>query len=260
MTNGRAGNDGPTRVAKTTMTSFEIVEALSEGERMGVSELARTVGLAKGTVHKHLTTLHRLNYVVNEDGAYRLGLRFLGLGVGVRNTLPVHGHARRHLDALAEATGEVASLVIPEHGYGVYVRMVTGERDGGPPYHEGERVYLHATAGGKALLAYLPDEERERILETRGLPPLTDNTITSRAELRTELQSIRDRRIAYDREEHVEGWRCVAAPITDAENRAVGAVSVSGPAERMMDRTTDADISGLLGSTASAIQNKLLSP
>ncbi|WP_101294246.1 IclR family transcriptional regulator [Halegenticoccus soli] len=259
MTETRPEDERPTRVAKTTMTSFEIVEALSERESAGVSELAREVGLAKGTVHKHLSTLHRLNYVVKDGDSYRLGLRFLGLGVGVRKRLPIYRRARGHLEHLAEATGEVANLMVPEHGYGAYVRTVSADKGYEPPFHEGERVHLHATAGGKAILAYLSADDRERVMETRGLPPLTENTITDRSALGTELQSIRDRRAAYDREEHTEGWRCVAAPITDPTDAAIGAVSICGSTERMTRRRTDADIPGIIGSAASSIENKLFS-
>lgn len=245
------------QIATTPVTTFRIIEAIRESNGAGVSELAQELDLSKGTVHKHLTTLKAVNYVVQEGDRYRLSLRFIGLGTGVRSHLNVYEIAYSPLETLADATGEVASLMVPEHGYGVYAVRLTDEGRPDIEIREGESVPLTATAGGKAILSYTPAERRDRIIDQHGLPEMTDNTITDREALTEELRRIRDKRRAYDHEEYRSDQRCVAAPITNGQGVAVAAVTVSGPAERMARKSGTADFASLIGSTADSIQSRL---
>lgn len=245
------------RVARTTVTSFRVIEALGERGSAGVSELATELSLSKGAVHKHLATLRELDYVVSEGGEYRLCLGFLGLGTSVRSRMELYEISRDHLENLAASTGEVASVMVPEHCSGIYLSRVRGEETDAVSPREGERVPLTATAGGKAILAYLPEDERDRVLDERGLPALTENTTTDRRELLEKLRTARDNRFAHDRGELKVDRHCVAAPITGADDTAVAAVTVSGPAERMTDKSARLDFPSIVGSTATAIQNSL---
>lgn len=244
------------RTAATTRTSFRVIEALKRLDSAGVTELAEELGLAKSTVHKHLNTLRQLDYVVKDD-TYRLSVRFLSLGINARSRVRLNDVIREPLEQLAEATEETASVLIPEHGYGVYLMCIVPENVETPPVHEGERVPLHATAGGKAFLAYTPDKQCKRILDHHGLPELTPATITDRTVFHEELQVVHDTRTAYDRGEHRDGWYCLASPITDANRDAVGAVTLSGPEERMDEKLTESDFPSLIGSTTDSIQNRL---
>lgn len=247
--------DGPT--AETTVTSFRVVVALEGRDDAGVSELAAELDLSKGAVHKHLTTLTALGYVVREGGRYRLSLAFLGLGTSVRARMEPYRAAHEPLENLADATGEVASLMVPERSRAVYVTRVSGDT---VPTHDrraGEAVPLTASAGGKAILAYTPPDERERLLDERGLPARTENTITDRDTLEEELQTVHDNRLAHDRGELASDHHAVAAPITGADDAAIAAVSVSGPADRMTEKALSQDFPSIVGSTATAIQNRL---
>ncbi|QRV17396.1 IclR family transcriptional regulator (plasmid) [Haloterrigena salifodinae] len=245
--------------AKTTLTSFRVIEVLKDQESAGVSEIAHELDIAKGTAHKHLNTLSQVGYVVKEDRKYRLSLSFLGLGTSTRNYLPIYDAAKRPLERLADATGEIASVMIAERGHGIYVLRVSSDEQQSVDILEGERVPLHATAGGKAILAYLPEKEREYIIDRNGLPEITENTITDRSALADELQRIHGRRTAYDRSEFRSDSQCVASPITDQDGRAVAAVSVSGPAERMNEKSSTMDFASIIGSTASSIRNNVRS-
>lgn len=247
------------RVARTTVTSFRVIEALKGRDTAGVSELADELSLSKGAVHKHLTTLREVGYVVREAGEYRLSLGFLGLGARVRGRMDLYDVSRDPLENLAEATGEVASVMVREQGWGVYLSRVRSEDTDPATLREGERVPLTATAGGKAILAYVPDDERRRILDERGFRARTENTITDHRELRAELQTARDNRFAHDRGELEADRHCVAAPITDPDGAAVAAVTVSGPADRMTEKSVRLDFPSIVGSTATAIQNRLTS-
>jgi hypothetical protein len=138
--------------------------------------LPRDVHLAKGTVHKHLATLRELDYVVQDGDDYRLGLGFLGLGVAARRRLTIYRVGRGPVARPAESTDAVASLMIPEHGAGRSVYRAAADESYALPHYEEDAVSLHATAGGKAILAYLPETARDRIFERRGLPAVTDRS------------------------------------------------------------------------------------
>lgn len=256
-TNIPPASDFDRETVKTTVTSFRIIEAMRDGDGKRVDELAAELDLAEGTVYKHLASLRTLNYVVHEDERFRLSLRFMGLGTGVRSKLDIYEKAYEPVEKLADATDEVGSLMVPEHGYGVYVLRVRSENRPDVAINEGESVPLTATAGGKAILSYTPEDERERIIEQHGLPELTDNTITDRAELRRELRSVRDRRRAYDNGEFLPDRHCVAAPILDENGVAIAAVTVSGPADRMSEKVAQADFASLIGSTMDSIESRL---
>lgn len=241
-----------------TATAMGVIEALAGREEAGVSELARELDLSKSAVHKHLTTLERLEYVTSEDGRYRLGLRFLGIGLDVRDRLPVYRVARSVVDNLAQTTGEIANLMVPEHDRGVYVHQADADRVSDESLRVGHRVHLHATAGGKAILAHLSEEAVDGVVDRYGLPALTEKTIIDPSDLRRELRSVRDRGLAFDRGEHRRDWQCVAAPVL-ADDRPIGAITVSGPTDRMSGKTLEEDVAGLVVSASNAVEVTYLS-
>lgn len=224
--------NGATPSVGAVQTTLEIVDALRELDGAGVTELADHLDVPKSTVHNHLTTLERNEYVVNDDGTYRTGLRLLELGEYTRQQREVYDVAKPKIEELAERTGEVANLAVEEHDYGVYLARERGERAVHLDTYAGKHVHLHSTALGKAMLAYMPTERVEEIVDARGLPPSTPATVTDRDELFDQLERIRERGVAFDDEERLEGLRCVAAPIKTKEAVA-GAVSVSGPTSRI---------------------------
>ncbi|ELY55672.1 IclR family transcriptional regulator [Natronococcus jeotgali] len=243
---------------RSVATTFRIVEALDEVGEAGITELSERTGVSNGSVHKHLNTLRSLGYVRKEGTRYSLSLRFLGLGNRVRERREVVRAARPAVESLASTAGAVTNLQVAEHGYGVYAyRATRGETDGNAPLPVvGERVPLHTTAGGKAILSRMDRAEVEEIVDTVGLPTRTDKTIDSRDELERELRSIRDRGLAFERGEHRPSVQCVAAPIA-ASDRPVGAISVSGSVDRMSGKKLEEDLAGLVVSAANEIELNL---
>jgi DNA-binding IclR family transcriptional regulator len=158
---------------------------------------------------------------------------------------------------LADATGETVSLVVLEHGFGVYIirENTANEPELGPS--EGKFVPLHATAAGKAILACMSSEKRDDILQQQGIDSITSNTITNRDVLLDELDDIFDEQIAYDRGELQPDLYCLASPVVDADDRAVAAVSLSGPADRIEQKQQNADFPTIVRSTADSIRNRL---
>ena len=218
---------------KSTENTFAIVEALQELNGAGVSELASHVGLPRSTVHNYLSTLEQEEYVVNENGRYRVGIRFLELGAHARNRRKIYEIAKPEVESLAEDTGELANLLVEEHGRGTYLQRARGQQAVQVEAHVGTRVPLHSTALGKAVLAYTPESRIDEIIEMHGIEAATPNTVTDRDALFDRLEAIRERGYAYDDEERLRGLRCVAAPILSNDQRVLGAISVSGPSHRI---------------------------
>lgn len=227
---------GANKGGKTVLSvdrTFDILEEICEREEVGVTQLAEELDVSKSTIHNHLNTMANRGYVVNENDRYRLGLRFLSFPDVVQKSNRLYQTAVDEIDELVDTTGERSQLLVEENSHGVYIYQQTDDRAIRTSSRVGTRVMLHSTAIGKALLAYQPAEKVDQILERDGLPSMTEHTITSREAFEEELERVRERGIAFDDEEGIEGMRCVAAPIKNDQDVSVGAISVSGPCTRI---------------------------
>ena len=242
---------------KSIVTTFDIVQALRRLDGAGVTELANELDLPKSSVYNYLSTLEQEEYVVKRDGKYHLGLRFLDLGRYVRERDDLYETARPELESIAEETGELVNLLVEEHGQGVYVCRVRGDQAVNVAASTGHRVSLHNTGLGKAILAYLPEERVDEILDEHGMDAATPHSITDREELKAELARIRERGVAFDREERIAGLCCVAVPILDPDDRPIGSLSVAGPTSRMKGERFESELPELLSSAANVIELNL---
>jgi DNA-binding IclR family transcriptional regulator len=239
---------------KATETTLEIIDLLQELNEAGVTELADRLGLAPSAVHKHLSTLQEHRYVVKEGSKYQLGLRFLELGGYTRRQMEIYNTVRPELKSLADETGEKTNFMVEERGRGIYIYRSMGNEAIQVNTYTGEVAYLHKTALGKAILAHLPEERVDKIIDTHGLPSGTDQTITEPDELFETLTEIRERGVAFDDEERINGLRCVAVPILGSEGEALGAISVSGPKSRMINERFQEEIPNKLSQKANLIE------
>lgn len=235
-------------------TTFEVLRALMELDGAGVTELAKHLDVPKSTLHNYLSTLEQEEFLVKDGTTYRVGVQFLELGAFARNQYPLYEIARPEVNRLAEETGEVANLLVEEHGWGYYLHRAHGPEAVNVEAHIGTRVHLHSTALGKAILAHKPDEQVDQIVERRGLPAITDKTTTDREQLREDLAEIRERGYAIDDEEHHDGLRCIAAPVLSNGDRVLGAMSVAGPSNRMQDERFTEEIPRLLEERVNVVE------
>lgn len=226
------------RTLKTVERTIQIIEALEQLDGAGVSELAAHLDLSKGGVYNHLATLNQEGYVIKNGQQYRLSHRFFNLGHFVKHRTDIYNIAKPELDRLAEMTGGHAILVIEEFGKAIYLYRAVGQQ--GISEEFGARRlestdHLHVSSVGKAVLAHLPPERVEEIVEMEGLPPKTDETITDVDVLLEELVKIRDRGYAICDEEAVKGVRAVGAPILDEDGTVAGAISTSAAKHQFHD-------------------------
>lgn len=221
------------RQIQSVDTALRLIEILQEQGGAGVTELADELGLNKGTVHTHLSTLRENEYVIKDGDTYRLSLKFLDLGEFVKQRVEFYDVAGNEVADLAEESGEVAQFATEEHGKAVYICKSSGEQAVQTASRTGMREYLHCLSLGKAMLSVIPRERVEAIVDRHGLPEYTNETITTREELFEELDQIRERGYATDDGEKIPGLRCVAAPVVANDDTVIGAISVTGPASRM---------------------------
>jgi DNA-binding IclR family transcriptional regulator len=240
---------------RTVEHTLAILEELKERQGAGVSELAQSLDLTKGTIHNHLATLAEHGYVTKTDQEYRLGLRWLSFGGLARDREPLYKLARDAANELAEETGEYSLLAREMDGRNIYLYMVFSGQAVAIDSYLGIQYPLHCTASGKAILSRLPEPRVEEIVAEHGLPGFTANTVTDEASLFDELADIRDRGVAFDDEERINGVRAVAAPIREGENGPLlGALSVAGPTKRIQGEVFRDEYPELIHRTAQMVE------
>ncbi|WP_254533020.1 IclR family transcriptional regulator [Natrinema gelatinilyticum] len=251
------GDETNGRSIKSNETLFSIVESLRETGGAGVTELANRLNLAKSTVHKHLVSLERHKYVVNEDGRYRLGLQFFNVGVSVRNEHEVYHAAKERIDQLAFDVDETVWLIVPENGMGMFVYGVPRNESFSFDSTIGNWVPLHANSAGKAILAHLPEREVRDFVDRHGLPARTENTITDRKTLFDELERVRERGYAVNFQEDLRGLHALATP-TIRDGRPVAAVAIAGAANRVTEERIERELSEPLLEAVDDIELRLV--
>jgi DNA-binding IclR family transcriptional regulator len=206
---------------------FGVVEYLSNDDPASVTEIAESLDLAKSTVHDHLTSLIYEELVVKVGTKYRLGLKFLDMGMKTKNRNILLSYAQPKLEQLAEETGESVWLVVEDHGRCVHLHKEIGDSGLQMDIRLGKRGYLHHMAGGKAILGHLIEERVDEIIDKHGLPAKTKNSITSREELFEKLEEIRNRGHAFNSGEEIKGVYAIGAPVLH-QGKPLGAISIVG--------------------------------
>lgn len=240
--NGQTNTDSLT----TTKTSLEIIEALMELDGARVTEIADRLDRPPSTVHTHLCTLMNEGYVIKNADIYHLSLRFLKLGHYVQGRKREYTLASEYVDKLNEQTGLRSLFAVEEHGRAVILHARSGDHAEWEHERRGNRLYLHNTAVGKAILAEFPPERVEEVLDRWGMAGMTDETIRDRETLFEELADVRERGYAFNRGENIEGLHAVATAVTDSVGSVVGAFSVSGASKALHDEEFEDEIPDVL--------------
>ncbi len=250
-------NPNPASTIKSLETTIRIIETLHAWDGAHINELATSLEVAPSTVHRHLSTLRKHDFVTKRGDMYYLGIRFLTIGGYLQNNNPAYRLAEQTVQELAERTNERAQFIIEEHGYRVYVHTAVGENAVQTGSHIGKRGHLHCSAAGKAILAFLPRSYVQAILDERGLTQETTHTITDRETLFEELDAICERNTAFNREESLDGLHAVGTTVRDENGHVIGGLSVSGPAHRLTGERFETEIPELLLGMANELELKI---
>jgi IclR family pca regulon transcriptional regulator len=200
---------------------------------LGVSELAREIGLSRSTTHRYVATLAALGYLEQDHltRRYRLGPRVLDLGFSAINSMELREISVPHLQRLSDETGHTVNMAILDGADIVYVERCRSSRHGQREIdlnlHVGSRLPAYCTSMGKVLLAYLPDEERDAVLDGVELTQRGPNTLTKRSTLVAELADVRRRGLAVNNEELAFGLRSIAAPVRGQAGEAAAAINLA---------------------------------
>jgi DNA-binding IclR family transcriptional regulator len=198
---------------------------------VSLAELGRRTGLPKGTLHRIASDLVDARLLDRTDGLYRLSVQVFQLGMRASVERGLIEVATPFMEDLYERTHETVHLGVLDEDDVVYVAKIGGHRQAAAPSRIGGRMPLHCTAIGKALLAFSPPEVLVRLVE-QGLTRRTPRTITAPGLLRQQLDRVAETGVAFEFEESTVGLACVAAPVLDAADRPVAAISITGPITR----------------------------
>lgn len=245
-------DDGP--VVDAAITALDVLDAVRRLDEPGVSAIARDLDRSKSGVHKHLRTLRRRGFLSRVGDGYAVGLGVWATGTAATERFPLEDGART-VDSLAASIDHSVAVAFHDDGtvYVTYRNCSPALADRLPAV--GDRLPLHATAAGRAVLAYLPEERRNALLDGGDLARFTAATVTDPADLRGELDAVREERTATEHGEHVDGIASVAAPITDVDDRPVGAMAIFGESGTLEGDSLDGRQLSLVVNAARSVEN-----
>jgi DNA-binding IclR family transcriptional regulator len=210
------------------LTLFEFLAHSKRG--FSLSEISQKLRLPKSSVHLLVTTLERRGYLQKNlvTGQYRFGLKLLTLSRTALDGLQLREEARPFLESLAGETGLTVHMAVLERNEAVIIEKIETPGLVKIASWIGRRMEVNCTAVGKALVAFVPEDEFDRQIKARGFIRHNEKTITSISKLKDDLAKVRELGYAIDDEEEELGCRCVGAPIFDTHEKVVAALSVSG--------------------------------
>ncbi len=215
---------------------MRLLEALVERHQpVGVSELARALGLDKSRVYRLLLTLKAKGYLEQDLATrkYMVGPKLIALSSRILGNNDLYVQARPIMKQVRKATGETVHLAVRMEDQAVYIAQEISPEVIGVNTEVGQREPLYCTAVGKALVAFLPEEELDAIVQRLEFRPYTPRTITSPAQFKVHCWEDRARGYAVDDEELHPGVRCIGAPIRGHDGGVVASLGISGPASRL---------------------------
>lgn len=229
----RDGDTGGGTAPSVLRRVTTILDAFGAGsDALGASELARRTGIAKSTVHRLAAELAATGLLERRHDGYVLGLRLFELGELVPRRRGMREAALPHMADLRAATGQTVHLAVLDGTEVVYVEILHSQDAPSLPSRVGGRLPAHATAVGKAILAFSPQEAVDAVLRG-GMPRLAERTIAGPGLLDRQLRAIAGTGIAYDHEESRAGLVCAASPVVAGDGTVTGSLSVSGWSGRL---------------------------
>ena len=242
----------------SVLKAIKIMNLFNEAEvRLSLGEISRRLDMPKSTTHNLLATLLSQGYVEQVDGdLYALGTALLVLTQNVRVNVEIRDPAAPLLRQLADYSRESTYLTVKDGPYALYIYAVESPMRLQARTAIGERVPLHCTSVGKAMMAFLPDEEITAIANEVGLPAFTENTLQTLEALKEDLVKTQERGYSLDVEEHEVKTYCIGAPIFDRRGRVLGACSISGASPDIVTNRLE-DLAARVTDTARAISRQM---
>lgn len=242
------------RRIEAVQNTCKIIQVIRASGGARITEISNELEFAKSAVHGHLTTLRDEGLVVKDGHTYSLSLQFLQIAEEVKNQIADHTIVKEEVMRLAKETGEVVHFGAEEQGRVVYLSKDRGDDAVKTVSKIGDYMPMHSTSLGKAILSELPSERREQIIDQYDLSERTEQTITDPVQLRKNLEEIRQRGYAIDNEENIPGVRCIGMAVSAPDGEIMGALSISGPSQRMTDERMANELNEQIAQVANVIE------
>ncbi|ARD64840.1 IclR family transcriptional regulator [Eubacterium limosum] len=237
-----------TSFSKSILKTLSILEQYSKADELGIKELSESTGIPASTVQRIVNTLVMKQYLVQNPHTlkYQLGIAFFNISSRYSNSRDWVEVAKAHMEEQVEKTQETVNLAILQGKSVIYLTKVDSPHILRPNFTVGTAYPALNTALGRCLLAYQPWDKVERMIR---LQPNFNKDINEFHEM---LEEVERNGYATEDEEFQPGLFCIAAPVWDANDRVVAAISTSIPKIRL-DESNKENIIGMMQSTASQI-------
>jgi DNA-binding IclR family transcriptional regulator len=246
-------------IIQSVAHSLDVLEQFSgDAEELGVTELSKRLKLHKNNVFRLLATLESRGYIEQNRATenYRLGIRCLQLGQSYVQHMGLLRQAGPIMNDLVRQANETTYLALLRRNAIVPVEVYEADRPVRIVSQLGEALPLHATAAGKAYLAFESEEDLRTVLPD-GLPRFTERTIVERSTLVQQLRNVVQSGYAVDVGEHVEDIRAVAVPVRDYTRNVVGTLAVAAPASRMSPERIEKEMAPLVLKAGRELSSRL---
>ena len=246
-------------VIQSVSHALDVLEQFAgEADELGVTELSKRLKLHKNNVFRLLATLESRGYIEQNRATenYRLGIRCLQLGQSYVQHMGVLRQARPIMAELARQARETTYLAVLRRQAVVPVEVIEADRPVRIVSQLGEALPLHATAAGKAYLAFEGDDDLRALLPD-GLARYTERTITDRGALAQQLKQVVALGYAVDNGEHLEEVRALAVPIRDYARSVVGVLAVAAPASRLTPERVEKEVAPLVLKAGRELSSRL---
>lgn len=220
----------------TVEKALKLIERLGEaGVPLRISELSNDVGINSSTCYRILQALLARGFVIQDadSSKYRLGYKILEIGSAMLRGTELRAIAHPHLDNLGRETSLTVGLAVRSGWQMVYLDQVHGEGVIRLELRVGSRWPMHCTAAGKAVLAFLNNDELEVFFSMGSLRKFTQNTIVSAKKLLEELSKIRSRRYSFNNAEYQKEVKAIGSPIFGSQGQVLGSIVAAGPSDKI---------------------------
>lgn len=228
-TNVKASNH-----VKSVLKAFQIIEELDRFGELSIGEISQALSMDKTTVHRLINTIKEAGYIVQNpcNRKYSNSIKIFTIGTRIIERTGLKEIARPYLETIGEQTKETINLSMHSGNDIVYVDKIESDSAIKVGIKIGTALPMYCTGMGKAILAFLPDENVNEIIDNTSFCRRTSNTVSGKEALLEQLEAVRKNGYAKDAEEYVDGLISFAAPIFDYRNSPVAAISISMPKMR----------------------------
>lgn len=214
--------------------ALKIIEFLSlQPHALGTSELAEKLGYPKNSVFRIVKTLVNQNYLINTNNLYQLSTKFLAVGYKALGEGNLTSKAMNPMIELRDECHETVILGKIAGTEGVVLEVILSDEPVKFVIDVGHHFKFHTSAPAKAILAYLPEEERNELIDSIDFVVYNENTIKDKQQFKQELVRVRKKGYGLDLGEKIVGLHCLAAPIFNYQKRPIAAIWITGPSFRM---------------------------